>query len=70
MYPQSMSWSKNKKTYKKFPTENFHFLQLKKSMFIAWASFGNEDKLLHLDNLPPDGVPILEPKPCMVIKNP
>ena len=31
--------------YQKFSAENFQFLKLKKSMFIAWASFRNEFKI-------------------------
>ena len=40
VYPQSVL-SKNKKNIKKNSAENFQFLKLKKSLFIAWASFLN-----------------------------
>ena len=33
--------SKNKKNIKIFADENFQILKLKKSLFIAWASFRN-----------------------------
>ena len=28
-----------------FSTENFHFLKLKKSLYITWASFRNEEAI-------------------------
>ena len=34
--------SKKKKKYQNISAENFQFLKLKKSLFIAWASFRNE----------------------------
>ena len=40
MYQQSVL-SKNKKNIIFFSAENFHFLKLKKSLYIAWASFRN-----------------------------
>ena len=36
--------TKNKKKYQNFSVENFQFLKLKKSLFIAWASFRNVKK--------------------------
>ena len=36
VYPQSMFWAKRRKIAN-FSTENFHFLQLKKYLYIAWA---------------------------------
>ena len=35
--------SKNKKRYQFFSAENVQFLKLKKSLFIAWASFRNDN---------------------------
>ena len=40
--PTIYIWSKNKKKYQKFSAENFQFFKLKKSLFIAWASFRND----------------------------
>ena len=40
VHPQSMFRAKIKKN-RKFSTEIFHFLQLQKSLYIAWASFRN-----------------------------
>ena len=42
VYPQSMVWAKIRKITKKNSTENFQFLQLKKSLYIAWACFSNK----------------------------
>ena len=42
VYPQSMFWTKIRKIIiKKNSAENFQFLKLKKSLFIAWESFRN-----------------------------
>ena len=32
--------------YRNFSTENFHFLQLKKTLYIAWASFRNVHRVI------------------------
>ena len=41
VYPQSMFGAKIRKISFFFSTENFHFLRLKKSLYIALASFRN-----------------------------
>ena len=41
MYPQSIFGAKIRKISFFFSAENFQFLKLKKSLFIAWASFRN-----------------------------
>ena len=43
VYPQSMFGAKIKNKYQTFSAENFQFLKLKKSLFIAWASFHNDN---------------------------
>ena len=41
VYPQSMFCAKIRKISFFFSTENFHFLQLKQYVYIAWACFRN-----------------------------
>ena len=42
-YPQSLCFEQKQEKYQNFSVENFQFLELKKSLFIAWASFRNGD---------------------------
>ena len=44
MYPQSMFKAKIIKDIRKNSTKNCPFLQLKKSLYIAWASFRNDQE--------------------------
>ena len=53
MYPLPTIYvlSKTEKiTKKKDSSENFHFLQLKKTLYIAWTCFCNDGKLLKVLN--------------------
>ena len=52
MYPHSvltcthtLCFEQNQEKYQNFSAENFQFLKLKKSLYIAWATFRNEIKL-------------------------
>ena len=52
MYPHDLCFSKNKKNIIFFSTENFHFLQLYKSLYIAWTCFRNVNSHSLLDEIP------------------
>ena len=43
MYPQCMFCQSENKKNSIFSTENFQFLQLRKTLYISWANFCNDD---------------------------